>query len=45
MGNRTKVFQDSISLRNMTNPDKLKLVNYNRKIAMQYQNFLSAKFW
>ena len=32
MGNRTKVFQDSMSRHNVTNPDKLKLVNYNRKI-------------
>ena len=25
MGNRTKIFQDSMSLHNVTNPDKLKL--------------------
>ena len=50
MGNRTKVFQDSISRRqsrhNVTNPDKLELVNYNRKICnteiFQVQNIL---FW
>ena len=30
MDNRTKVFQDSMSRHNVTNPDKLKLVNYNR---------------
>ena len=48
MGNRTKVFQDSISRprsrHNVTNPDKLKLVNYNRKIynteIFQVQNFV-----
>ena len=34
MGNRTKVFQDSMSRHNVTNPDKLKLVNYNGKYAI-----------
>ena len=33
MGNQTKVFQDLMSLHNVTNPDKLKLVNYNHKIC------------
>ena len=30
MGNRTKVLQHSKSRHNITNPDKPKLVNYNR---------------
>ena len=33
MGNQTKVLQDSMSQHNVTNPDKLKLVNYSRKIC------------
>ena len=33
MGNWTKVLQHSMSRHNMTNPDKHKLVNYNRKIC------------
>ena len=33
MGNRAKVLQDSMSRHNVTNPNKLKLVNYNRKIC------------
>ena len=33
MGNWTKVLQHSMSRHNMTNPDKPKLVNYNRKIC------------
>ena len=33
MGNRMKVFQDSMSRHNVTNLGKLKLVNYNRKIC------------
>ena len=33
MGNWTKVLQHSMSGHNMTNPDKPKLVNYNRKIC------------
>ena len=52
MGNRTKVFQDSMSQprsrHNMTNPDKLKLVNYKRKIynteIFQVQNFGRKNF-
>ena len=52
MGNRTKVFQDSMSLprsrHNVTNSDKLKLVNYNRKICnteiFQVQNFGRKNF-
>ena len=43
MGNRTKVFQDSMSRHNVTNPDELKLVNCNREIynteIFQVQNF------
>ena len=38
MGNWMKVLQHSMSRHNMTNPDKPKLVIYNR-------DFLSAKFW
>ena len=34
MGNWTKVLQHSMSRHNMTNPDKPKLVNYNRKYAI-----------
>ena len=30
MGNWTKVLQDSMSPHNVTNADKLKLINYNR---------------
>ena len=41
--NRTKVLQNYKSRHNKSNPDKLKLVNYNRKYA--YQKFLNAKFW
>ena len=48
MGNQTKVFQDSMSRHNVTNPDKLKLVNYNRKICnteiFQVQNFGRKNF-
>ena len=52
MGNRMKVFQDSMSQprsrHNMTNPDKLKLVNYNRKTynteIFQVQNFGRKNF-
>ena len=52
MGNRMKVFQDSMSRprsrHNMTNPDKLKLVNYNPKICnteiFQVQNFVRKNF-
>ena len=33
MGNRAKVLQDPMSRHNMTNPNKLKLVNYNRTIC------------
>ena len=44
MGFRTKVFPDSMSRHNVKNPDKLKLVNYNRKVC-NTENFLSAKFW
>ena len=32
-GNRAKVLQDSMSRHNVTNPNKLKLVNYNPKIC------------
>ena len=32
--NWTEVLQDSMSRHSMTNPDKLKLVNYNRKYAI-----------
>ena len=32
-GNWMKVLQHSMSRHNMTNPDKPKLVNYNRKIC------------
>ena len=43
MGNRAKVLQDSMSRHNVTNPNKLKLVNYNRKICnteiFKVQNF------
>ena len=41
MGNRTKVFQGSMSRHNVTNPDKLKLVNYNHKIC--YTKFSKCK--
>ena len=48
MGNQTKVLQDSMSLHNMTNLDKLKLVNYNRKICttenFKVQNFCRKNF-
>ena len=52
MGNQMKVFQDSMSRprsqHNVTNPDKLKLVNYNRKICnteiFQVQNFGRKNF-
>ena len=48
MGNRTKVSQDSMSRHNMTNPDKLNLVNYNHKICnteiFQVQNFGRKNF-
>ena len=44
MDNQSKVLdQDSMSQNNVTNPDKLKLANYNRKICnieiFQVQNF------
>ena len=50
MGNWTKVFQDSMSQHNVTNPDQLKLVtwNYNRKICntkiFKVQNFGRKNF-
>ena len=44
MGNRRKYFKIPCpDLRNLTNPDKLKLVNYSLKIC-NTNNFLSAKF-
>ena len=48
MGNRAKVLQDSMSRHNVTNPNKLKLVNYNRKIyntkIFKVQNFGRENF-
>ena len=48
MGNQAKVLQDSISRHNVMNPNKLKLVNYNRKICnteiFKVQNFGREKF-
>ena len=44
--NRAKVLQDSMSQHNVTNPNKLKLVNYNRKIynteIFKVQNFVDS---
>ena len=43
MGNQTK---DSMSRHNVTNPDKLKLVNYNRNTKiLQVQNFGRKNFY
>ena len=48
MGNQAKVLQDSMSGHNVTNPNKLKLVNYNRKICnteiFKVQNFGRENF-